>query len=182
MLRSDVPFASEFGLSYNLCVWVVPVVTPLTANSPRRTETNMKASEAANADTLVCLWCRREINHDMFKLWYLAESDLLAEGNAYRLTNTGQGLNRVQQVRHYDILLAGSGELCIVNFVFKCSWRTTHSYQTVISSRCLPYSYPLLISDVSPEPAPDCSIQNFEITSHILDDDSVLKRQAKGLC
>ncbi|KAK9816451.1 hypothetical protein WJX72_000489 [[Myrmecia] bisecta] len=41
------------------------------------------------------LW--REISHDMFKLWYLAESDLLREGNSYRLTNTGQGLNRVQQ-------------------------------------------------------------------------------------
>lgn len=34
------------------------------------------------------LW--REISHDMFKLWCLAESDLLAESNSYRLTNTGQ--------------------------------------------------------------------------------------------
>jgi hypothetical protein len=41
------------------------------------------------------LW--REIAHDMFKLWYLAESDLLREGSPYRLTDTGQGLNRVQQ-------------------------------------------------------------------------------------
>jgi len=41
------------------------------------------------------LW--REITHDMFKLWYLAESDLLRPGNGYRLTDTGQGLNRVQQ-------------------------------------------------------------------------------------
>ncbi len=41
------------------------------------------------------LW--REIAHDMFKLWYLAEEDLLRPGSAYRLTDTGQGLNRVQQ-------------------------------------------------------------------------------------
>lgn len=32
----------------------------------------------------------------MFKLWYLADADLLAEGNRYHLQNTGQGLNRVQ--------------------------------------------------------------------------------------
>jgi len=41
------------------------------------------------------LW--REISNDMFKLWYLAESDLLKDNNSYRLTDTGQGLNRVQQ-------------------------------------------------------------------------------------
>jgi len=40
------------------------------------------------------LW--REILHDMFRLWSLAEQDLLAEGNYYRLRDTGQGLNRVQ--------------------------------------------------------------------------------------
>ncbi|KAI0787179.1 hypothetical protein BC629DRAFT_1735323 [Irpex lacteus] len=40
------------------------------------------------------LW--REILHDMFHLWYLAESDLLAENVPYRLRDTGQGLNRVQ--------------------------------------------------------------------------------------
>lgn len=34
------------------------------------------------------LW--REIATDMFKLWYLAEEDLLREGNHYRLTDTGQ--------------------------------------------------------------------------------------------
>jgi len=34
------------------------------------------------------LW--REISHDMFKLWCLAETDLLSESNSYRLTNTGQ--------------------------------------------------------------------------------------------
>lgn len=40
------------------------------------------------------LW--REVLHDMFKLWYLAEEDLLDPENDYRLTDTGQGLNRVQ--------------------------------------------------------------------------------------
>ena len=43
------------------------------------------------------LW--REIANDMFKLWYLAEDDLLREHNTYRLCDTGQGLNRVQQAR-----------------------------------------------------------------------------------
>jgi len=41
------------------------------------------------------LW--REVMHDMFRLWTLAEDDLLEENNPYRLRDTGQGLNRVQQ-------------------------------------------------------------------------------------
>lgn len=40
------------------------------------------------------LW--REIQSDMFKLWCLAEEDLLASNNYYSLRDTGQGLNRVQ--------------------------------------------------------------------------------------
>ncbi|KAF7332450.1 B box-type domain-containing protein [Mycena kentingensis (nom. inval.)] len=40
------------------------------------------------------LW--REILHDFFHLWSLAETDLLSENVPYRLRDTGQGLNRVQ--------------------------------------------------------------------------------------
>ncbi|KAG8937306.1 hypothetical protein FRC03_002746 [Tulasnella sp. 419] len=40
------------------------------------------------------LW--REILHDMFKLWSLAEQDLLSPHATYRLRDTGQGLQRVQ--------------------------------------------------------------------------------------
>ena len=40
------------------------------------------------------LW--REVQNDMFKLWCLAEEDLLAGNNYYSLRDTGQGLNRVQ--------------------------------------------------------------------------------------
>ena len=42
------------------------------------------------------LW--REISHDMFKLWYLAEQDLLS--SHYTLADTGQGLNRIQRAPH----------------------------------------------------------------------------------
>lgn len=41
------------------------------------------------------LW--REIVHDMFRLWCLGEEDLLSETEPYKLTDTGQGLQRVQQ-------------------------------------------------------------------------------------
>lgn len=40
------------------------------------------------------LW--REIMQDMFKLWCLAEDDMTNGNNRYRLSNTGQGLQRVQ--------------------------------------------------------------------------------------
>ena len=41
------------------------------------------------------LW--REIAQDMFRLWTLAEEDLLDPSSPYALKDTGQGLNRVQQ-------------------------------------------------------------------------------------
>eukprot|EP01095_Lingulamoeba_sp_RSL-Kostka_P006964 TRINITY_DN2208_c3_g1_i2.p1 TRINITY_DN2208_c3_g1~~TRINITY_DN2208_c3_g1_i2.p1 ORF type:complete len:592 (+),score=182.54 TRINITY_DN2208_c3_g1_i2:25-1800(+) len=44
------------------------------------------------------LW--REIQHEMFQLWIKADKDLLNERCAYRLRNTGQGLNRVQAAPH----------------------------------------------------------------------------------
>lgn len=55
----------------------------------------------------LALW--REVCHQMYKLWFLCEQDLLNRANPYRLQNTGQGLNRVQmapQVQRamYDIL------------------------------------------------------------------------------
>lgn len=41
------------------------------------------------------LW--REILNDMFRLWYLAEEDMLDPSCPYKLEDTGQGLQRVQQ-------------------------------------------------------------------------------------
>ncbi len=41
------------------------------------------------------LWAA--IVEDTYRLWYLAELDLLSETQPYELTNTGQGLQRVQQ-------------------------------------------------------------------------------------
>lgn len=40
------------------------------------------------------LW--REILHEMFMMWSLADRDLLEPSNTYRLRDTGQGLNRMQ--------------------------------------------------------------------------------------
>ncbi|KAI7892750.1 uncharacterized protein EV154DRAFT_418223 [Mucor mucedo] len=40
------------------------------------------------------LW--REILNDMFKLWTLADQDMLSTTNPYRLSQTGQGLHRIQ--------------------------------------------------------------------------------------
>lgn len=62
------------------------------------------------------LW--REISHDMFKLWCLAETDLLSESNSYRLTNTGQGLNRVQQ--------APGVSRAMHNILYKCQKQIGH--------------------------------------------------------
>ncbi|CAG8469629.1 1488_t:CDS:10 [Diversispora eburnea] len=47
------------------------------------------------ANQTMSLW--REIQNEMFKLWFLADQDLLSENNPYRLKDTGQGLNRMQR-------------------------------------------------------------------------------------
>ncbi|KNC86439.1 hypothetical protein SARC_01395 [Sphaeroforma arctica JP610] len=49
------------------------------------------------------LW--REILHDFFNLWRLAEADLLRENNGYRLVDTGQGLNRIQSCNNTSRLM-----------------------------------------------------------------------------
>ncbi|OLY82803.1 UPF0652 protein [Smittium mucronatum] len=41
------------------------------------------------------LW--REILHELYMLWHHADTDMLSSRNLYRLIDTGQGLNRVQQ-------------------------------------------------------------------------------------
>jgi len=40
------------------------------------------------------LW--REIIHDMFRLWFVAEQDLLNPERQYKMRNTGQGIHRLQ--------------------------------------------------------------------------------------
>jgi hypothetical protein len=42
----------------------------------------------------LALW--KEIADNMFKLWWLADEDLLSENSPYRVEDTGQGLNRIQ--------------------------------------------------------------------------------------
>ncbi|EMD40428.1 hypothetical protein CERSUDRAFT_111030 [Gelatoporia subvermispora B] len=56
--------------------------------------THDHATQYAYVIQSLTLW--REILHDMFHLWSLAEQDLLSENVPYRLRDTGQGLNRVQ--------------------------------------------------------------------------------------
>lgn len=55
-----------------------------------------KTKKTFNRQTLA-LW--RAIAHDMFRLWVLAQEDLFgaSSGGRYRLTDTGQGLQRVRR-------------------------------------------------------------------------------------
>merc|ERR1712196_455656 len=62
------------------------------------------------------LW--REIMHDMYRLWYLAEADLLDKANPYSLEETGQGLNRMQQAPRTKRAL----EEILHSVKEKCNW------------------------------------------------------------
>ncbi|GAB5591298.1 hypothetical protein Unana1_06198 [Umbelopsis nana] len=55
--------------------------------------THNHATQFAYVHQTLNLW--REILHEMFMLWSLSDEDLLSS-NPYRLTNTGQGLHRIQ--------------------------------------------------------------------------------------
>jgi hypothetical protein len=46
------------------------------------------------------LW--RDIIDDMFRLWHMAEEDLLSDFVTYSLQDTGQGMHRVQQSPHLE--------------------------------------------------------------------------------
>ncbi|KAI9490198.1 hypothetical protein BDB00DRAFT_838746 [Zychaea mexicana] len=58
--------------------------------------THTHSTQYAYVHQSLCLW--REIVHEMYMLWSLSDEDLLSF-NPYRLTNTGQGLQRIQQCR-----------------------------------------------------------------------------------
>ena len=76
------------------------------------------------------LW--REIVHDLFRLWWLSEQDLLDSNVPYDLRNTGQGDQRVQPCNRiskamHGILYAGK-----LNTETKesehCEWSVHHVY------------------------------------------------------
>ncbi|KAI8099119.1 uncharacterized protein BX664DRAFT_377206 [Halteromyces radiatus] len=56
--------------------------------------THTHSSQYSYVHQSLTLW--REIVHDMFMLWHLSDEDLTSSMNPYRLTNTGQGLQRIQ--------------------------------------------------------------------------------------
>ncbi|KAI8074733.1 hypothetical protein BC940DRAFT_324509 [Gongronella butleri] len=56
--------------------------------------THSHSSQYSYVHQSLMLW--REIVNDMFMLWSLADDDMTSSSNPYRLTNTGQGLQRIQ--------------------------------------------------------------------------------------
>lgn len=65
------------------------------------------------------LW--REITDDMFRLWWLAESDLLDPDSRYVLKDTGQGLQRVQAAPRVSVAMRK-----ILHRIQKDTWVGSH--------------------------------------------------------
>lgn len=62
------------------------------------------ARQYAFVEQSLILW--REILHNLFGLWCMADADLLDSSNGYTLRNTGQGLHRVQQAPRVERAMA----------------------------------------------------------------------------
>lgn len=62
------------------------------------------ARQYAFVEQSLTLW--REITHNLFGLWCMADADLLDSSNGYSLRNTGQGLHRVQQAPRVERAMA----------------------------------------------------------------------------
>jgi hypothetical protein len=69
------------------------------------------------------LW--QEIVHDMFRLWCLAEQDLLSEKEPYKLEDTGQGKQRLQACprtfKAMQEILYHTQKEVEVSFIFRAS-------------------------------------------------------------
>ncbi|KAF7355711.1 hypothetical protein MSAN_01489000 [Mycena sanguinolenta] len=79
------------------------------------------------------LW--REILHDMFHLWSLAEGDLLSENVPYRLRDTGQGLNRVQAAPKTSRMMhqiLNRAQRSVGQWIGSSTWATTTSPNSLL--------------------------------------------------
>ena len=72
--------------------------------------THDHSRQYAFIEQTLSLWS--DILGDFFRLWCLAEEDLLDGSNAYRLADTGQGLNRLQQARRVSSAMHGVLHRC----------------------------------------------------------------------